>query len=219
MAWRWGIEDGTFVLRLDPLPPGVADLHVTARRLRRNGPTPPGDAVGMRQVHGNRVEWVRGPGSPPECDGLRTTRTDVLLTVRTADCLPVVLASPGEGIAVVHAGWRGLAGGIVEAALATFRRAGDLAAVFGPAIGPCCFEVGPEVADRFPGSTIRSGAFRPRVDLPGDAVRRLLGGGVSAGRIVREPGCTRCHQHLLNSHRGSGGDGSRLVTGARFASG
>jgi copper oxidase (laccase) domain-containing protein len=137
--------------------------------------------------------------------------------VRTADCLPLVLASPGEGIAVVHAGWRGLAAGIVEAAVATFRKPEALAAVLGPAIGPCCFEVGAEVADRFPGSVVRfEGAPRPHVDLPGNTRQRLGRAGLAPGSIVDGPGCSRCHQHLLPSHRGSGGDGTRCVTGARF---
>jgi YfiH family protein len=217
MEWRWDIEDTVVVLRLLPLPPGLADLHVRARAVGPP-PPPPADAVGMKQVHGAGVTWVDEPGPPPACDALRTAATGVLLTVRTADCLPLVLVSPREGIAVVHAGWRGLAGGVVEAALATFRKPDPLWAVLGPAIGPCCFEVGPEVAGRFPESVVRPArARRPHVDLPGDAVRRLRAAGLAPGRIVRGPGCTRCHQHLLCSHRGSGGDGSRLVTGARFA--
>lgn len=205
------------VVRLLQLPPGLSDLHVRARSV---GPPPPPapDAMGMKQVHGAEVAWVEEPGAPPTCDALRTAASGVLLTVRTADCLPLVLVSPGEGIAAVHAGWRGLAGGVVEAALATFREPEPLWAVLGPAIGPCCFEVGPEVAEHFPDSVlVPSRARRPHVDLPGEAVRRLRAAGLDPDRIVRGPGCTRCNQHLLCSHRGSGGDGSRLVTAARFA--
>jgi hypothetical protein len=219
MEWRWGIENHVIVVRLAPLPPGLGALGVRARSLRADAPpSPVSGAVAMKQVHGTRVEWVPGTSAAPTCDGLRTADPGATLTVRTADCLPLVLASPREGIAVVHAGWRGLAGGIVEAALATFENPGSLHAVLGPAIGPCCFEVGPEVAERFPASAVRPGPGpRPHVDLPGDTVRRLETAGLDPGRIVRGPGCTRCHQHLLASHRGSGGDGTRIVTGARFA--
>jgi hypothetical protein len=219
MEWRWDIEDHVIVLRPVSLPPGLAALQVRARSLRPAVPSSPvPGAVAMKQVHGSRVEWVPGTDAAPACDGLRTRDPAAVLTVRTADCLPLVLAAPGDGIAVVHAGWRGLVDGIVEAALATFPAPAALHAVLGPAIGPCCFEVGPEVAERFPSSAVRPGRGpRPHVDLPGDAVRRLVEAGLDPARIVPGPGCTRCQQHLLASHRGSGGDGTRIVTGARCA--
>jgi copper oxidase (laccase) domain-containing protein len=149
---------------------------------------------------------------------VRCTRPGLLLTVRTADCLPILLVSESEGLALVHAGWRGLVAGVVEAAAETFSRPDRLVAVIGPAIAVCCFEVGPEVAARFPEvSRVGGVAGKERVDLPGDARRRLLAAGLDRGRIATGAPCTRCHQHLLHSHRGSGGAPGRVVAFARLS--
>jgi copper oxidase (laccase) domain-containing protein len=82
------------------------------------------------------------------------------MVVATADCVPVVLAGPG-GAGIAHAGWRGAAAGVVAALRSAMEAAGTppRRAAVGPGIGPCCFEVGPDVADRFPGftSTTRAG--------------------------------------------------------------
>jgi hypothetical protein len=93
-----------------------------------------------------------------------------------------------------------------------------LRALLGPAIGPCCFEVGAEVADHFPEDVRfpRAGA-RPHVDLFAAAARRLVAAGVDPGGIAAPGPCTRCHQHLLHSHRGSGGGGGRNLAYAAAA--
>jgi YfiH family protein len=108
----------------------------------------------LRQVHGRRVvdagEQDDDPGGP-EADAALTLRTGVVCAVRSADCLPVLLADArGRGVGAVHAGWRGLAEGVIEEAVRALRaRLGDpqarLLAWLGPAIGPESFEVGPEV--------------------------------------------------------------------------
>ncbi len=201
------------MLRPDPAPPGFT-AGVAGRGLRPDAPLPyPAEAsVWMGQVHGTDLREAGGPGALPACDAVHSRERGLWLTVQVADCLPLLLASPGEGSAAVHAGWRGLAGGVIEAALARFRHPDALTVWLGPAIGPCCFEVGPEVAARFPETARRPGPRdRPHVDLFTAARERLTAGGVPAAAISAPGPCTRCHQHLLHSHRGSGGAPGRNV--------
>ena len=213
------MEEGVYVLRPAPLPAGLLEAGFTGRALRGDARGPLGDRATVRpeQVHGNALRRVDAPGIIPSCDALRTRMPGLLLTVRTADCVPLILCAPGEGIAVVHAGWRGLLARVLEEALATFDHPARVTVLAGPHIGACCYEVGEEVAAGFPsGSLRRAGGSRPRLDLGADARRRLEEGGVPPDRIDVAPICTRCHQHLLPSHRGSGGRAGRIVA---FASG
>lgn len=107
-----------------------------------------------RQVHGIRVVTAAS-GPPPQADGLATADSGRLLGVVTADCVPVLLVDRKRRVAAaVHAGWRGVAAGVLEAALAHLEsafgaRASDLEAALGPAIGGCCYEVGAEVREAF----------------------------------------------------------------------
>ena len=98
------------------------------------------------QVHGDGVADITGPGPHGEADAAVTRVPGVPIAVATADCVPVVIRGR-HSIAVVHAGWRGVVAGVVPAALARMRADDDtpVAAVVGPHIGPCCYEVGPEV--------------------------------------------------------------------------
>jgi copper oxidase (laccase) domain-containing protein len=115
-----------------------------------------------------------------------------------ADCLPIAVARTNgrRRLAVVHAGWRGLAEGVVARAVQEV--GGETAAVVGPAIGPCCYEVGPEVASRFDADLTVDG----RLDLWSAAERALRRAGVSV--VERVDLCTRCHPELFFSHRRSG---------------
>jgi hypothetical protein len=114
--------------------------------------------VYLRQLHGTRVVRVGAEhvgGQPLEADSALTTTAGVACTVQVADCMPVLLAAPGgRAVAAVHAGWRGLAAGAIEAALTALCDAagcsrGEVAAWLGPCIGPRRFEVGPEVVQAF----------------------------------------------------------------------
>lgn len=98
------------------------------------------------QVHGSHIVTAGAPGHFGEADGIHTTTPMMPVAVATADCLPVVLIAD-ESVCIVHAGWRGVAAGIVEDAKRLVEAQGETvsAAVVGPHIGPCCFEVGPEV--------------------------------------------------------------------------
>src|SRR5882724_2474835 len=106
--------------------------------------------ITARQVHGTRVE-IAAPGAPAEADGLISTTAGQVVGVVTADCMPVLLIDRGRRVAAaVHAGWRGAAAGVIEAAVARLGTEFQVApqaleAVIGPAIGACCYEVGDEV--------------------------------------------------------------------------
>ncbi|HTU14237.1 MAG TPA: polyphenol oxidase family protein [Solirubrobacterales bacterium] len=157
-----------------------------------------------RQVHasdlavhgsGEVAPHYLNPGEPPvEVDGHVTSETGLPMIVLVADCLPVALSGPG-GLAMIHCGWRGLAGTIVEDAAA---RIGATHAVVGPGIGPCCFEVGEEVFDAFAGlgDGMREGN---NLDLPEVARRKLRRAGI---REVETAGiCTHCDRDRFFSHR------------------
>lgn len=175
------------------------------------------EAVRLEQVHGTRIAWAEAPGTLEAADAARTRVPGLTLTVRTADCLSVIFISPDDGIAVAHAGWRGLVGGILENTAATFESPGEVHVLFGPAIGPCCFEVGPEVAERFvPAARLDLGGPREHADLYAEARLRLRQAGIADAHHGPRPPCTKCNQHLFHSHRGSGGTGGRLITAARY---
>jgi YfiH family protein len=156
-----------------------------------------------RQVHGPLVHRANGQGEPG--DGLWSDRPGEPLLVFTADCVPVALAR-AEGrrpaIAAVHVGWRGLLAEIVQAAAAALG-GGRLAAVIGPGIGPCCYEVGEDVAgrfrERFGAGVLRDG----RLDLWSATEQALRAAG--AAHVSRVDLCTACHPDLFFSHRRDGG--------------
>jgi hypothetical protein len=104
----------------------------------------------VRQVHGNKVVEVDRPGAVGEADALFTTRPGLPLAVFTADCLGIVIRAEGA-VGVAHGGWRGLVAGVVGELREAMAAAGHIPsrATIGPSIGPCCFEVGDEVAGRF----------------------------------------------------------------------
>jgi YfiH family protein len=145
-----------------------------------------------RQVHGTRVV-VDGHGIE-EADGQVTTQPDVAAIVLVADCLPVALAGPGA-VAMLHAGWRGLAGGVLEEGVRALGE-GPVAAAIGPGIGPCCYAVGDDVRAAF-------GSSGATVDLKAIARERLAAAGAAA---VHDCGvCTMCTPpDLLFSHRRDG---------------
>jgi len=156
----------------------------------------PGRVVFSRQVHGTRLVDHRKdePEELVEADGHVVSEPGTAPLVFVADCLPVALAGPG-GVAMVHAGWRGLAAGILAAAAEAVEAT---AAAIGPGIGPCCYEVGDEVLAAF--SPLGDGMAQGRMlDLPGVARRQLAKAGVE---WVESAGlCTSCEEELFFSHR------------------
>lgn len=111
----------------------------------------PTEPVWMRQVHGTRTIDAAQAGCLPEADAAFATALNTVCCVMTADCLPLLLCDhAGSVVAAVHAGWRGLLGGVIEAAVTAMQvPAPDLMAWLGPAIGPDAFEVGTEVRESF----------------------------------------------------------------------
>lgn len=172
-----------------------------------------------RQTHSVNVAYVNrltleNPESLDGVDALVTDVPGIAIGVNTADCLPVVLADEERGIiGVVHAGWRGAAGGIIESTLERMRRLGAerISAWLAPAIGVECFEVGEEVASRFPEKNIsRKGFVKPHVDLAGFARDILEAEGAETSTIGFE--CTRCNPLKFFSARASGISSGRNFT-------
>ncbi len=178
------------------------------------------------QVHGAEVQAVRddaaaaragaGAGEPSSepADGRATALRGVGMMVLSADCVPVVVACDGA-VAALHAGWRGLAAGVLEQGVATLRelarpggeRTGageqqlEIHALIGPCAGVCCYEVGPEVHDAFCGAH-RVGR---NLDLQALAAERLLEAG--AARVARVGVCTICDERYFSHRREGAGAG------------
>lgn len=160
----------------------------------------------VRQVHGNEVSRVDAPGDAGESDALWTTSSDVPVAVFTADCLGVVVSSP-EAVGVAHAGWRGASSGVVARLVGEMTQAGHIPerAAIGPGIGPCCFEVGSEVSERFPGQTGETTWGDISVDLTAAVSAQLEG-----LEIWSIDACTR-HEDRWFSHR-EDGTSERMAT-------
>jgi copper oxidase (laccase) domain-containing protein len=142
----------------------------------------------VHQVHGPAVAVVESPGSGGEADGLVTAVPMLPLTVAHTDCLAVVVEGDG-GVGIAHAGWRGVAAGIVAALRAALDGIGvaPLRAAVGPGIGPCCFEVGADVSGLFPGFESRTTWGTTSVDLPAAAAADLDG-----LEVWRSDRCSHC---------------------------
>lgn len=159
----------------------------------------------IRQVHGTEVRRITAPPEPgtafPEADGQATTLRRIAPTVLVADCLPIAISGAGA-VAMLHAGWRGLAAGIVEEGVRALRELsgeGPLEAAIGPGAGRCCYEVGEEVHAAFGDHDghVRHGR---NLDLKAVAGERLERAGVETVHDVQL--CTICADpSLLFSHR------------------
>jgi YfiH family protein len=168
-----------------------------------------------RQVHSTTVRCARAGERGEPGDGLWTDEPGLSMLAMSADCLPIAVVRTGgtPALAVLHAGWRGLAEGVVAAGVSVLRdESGDapgLAAIVGPAIGPCCYEVGPDVSSLFDADLTRGG----KLDLWSAAERALRAAGVE--RVERVDLCTSCHPELFFSHRRDGrARGAQGVLGA-----
>ena len=188
----------------------LGDLKDAAVREKLR-PLLPAEPAWLRQVHGTRVIDLDADRSR-EGDAAFTRRRHNVCVVQMADCLPVLLAdAAGTVVAAAHAGWRGLAGGVLEATLAAMRIPGDrVLAWLGPAIGPRAYEVGEDVLDAFRGDEAAFSPARPGhwlLDLYAVARRRLGHAGVT--QIYGGGICTYSEPQRLFSYR-------RDRTGARM---
>ena len=206
-----GVSEGAFEsLNLGILTDDEPD-RVVENRLRACAAVgaDPETATMAWQVHGGEVTEAKPKGivertTFEQCDGLWTARPGQAMALVTADCHPVALArTDGEpALCVLHVGWRGLLAGIVDSGVAALG-GGPLAAVVGPGIGPCCYEVGEEVSrpfrERFGPEVVSDG----HVDLGAATEGALLAAGVQ--RVERTGHCTSCEPELFFSHRRDGG--------------
>lgn len=180
-----------------------------------------------RQVHGARVVSAAActGQSPPEADAITSKLAGQGVAVVTADCVPIlVAAADGSAVAAVHAGWRGLAAGVIEAGVAALEElaggAATLVAVVGPHIGTCCYEVDRPVLEgldeRFRESLARcTQPTRPdhvALDLGELSRLALCRAGLRPEAIGRVPdACTRCDVQRFHSYRRDGPRSGRLV--------
>jgi polyphenol oxidase len=186
---------------------------IVANRARAGAflPSPP---VWLEQVHGTAVASIGAHNvdvarsHPPVADAVLTRLPDVPLAVRVADCLPVLFADDaGTVVAVAHAGWRGLAAGVLEATVAAMPvKPASLVAWIGPAIGPRAFEVGDDVRDAFAGHDrgslmhfVRARDGKWIADLPALARRRLAA--VNVTRVTGGDQCTWSDASRFFSYR------------------
>jgi len=201
-----------------------ADVLENRRRLCAAVGVPQERLVVPGQVHGTTLAWVgdaeAGRGACDretvihDHDGLLTAAPGLGLVVSYADCVPVVIAARGADgpeFAVVHAGWRGMLGGIVgQAAAALARRGRLLGAVVGPSIGPCCFSVDEGLRarfdERFPGS-----AGELTVDLWACAARDLEGAGVPPAGVTVAALCSAGEARFFSHRRDAGSTGRHLA--------
>jgi len=192
------------------------------------GLSPGAAIVQVKQVHGgDAIEALDAAGR--EADALigragRGGLEPVAVGIRTADCVPILLANETTGdVAAVHAGWRGVVRGIVPAAIARLlgRPAasdgsyGRLAAAIGPCIGPCCFEVGRDVGDEIARATdarvVSDHAGKAHVDLRAAVRLQLVRAGVDDARIEDVPGCTKHEPERFHSFRRDGANSGRML--------
>ncbi len=194
-----------------------------------------GALVRMRQVHGADV-FVAGKGvgrTPfsewPEADIAISDDPSVALSVRAADCVPILLADRRRGaVAAVHAGWKGTAAGAVMVAVRALTsefgtHPADVVAAVGPSIGACCYEVGTDLAGHFSAHPDASRWFsrheKPQLDLWRATRDQLERAGVPASQIHVSALCTFDHPELFHSYRRDGKRAGRLVAAIRSGPG
>ena len=164
----------------------------------------------MSQVHGAAVIEAKRGEVVGEADAIYTRQPGLLLAVRVADCVPILVVSE-DGVAAIHAGWRGIAAGVIGAAVEALGRPRQ--AVIGPCICADCYEVGPEVIDGIAASVpravfCRDGPRRQHADLRAAAGFQLQAAGVDAVEVLEA--CTRCRPDL-HSYRRDGPASGRIA--------
>jgi YfiH family protein len=173
----------------------------------------------LKQIHSSlSLVADRPEGCVGEGDALLTCRPDVTVSVRTADCFPILMADMHHHVvAAVHAGWRGTADGVAVKALQKMAaefgtHPEDVIAAIGPGIGPCCYQVGEEVACRF--GLAQAG----RIDLAVENVRQLTNHGVPRASISVAGVCTFCNPAQFYSFRRDRESAGRMISYIRLAS-
>jgi YfiH family protein len=194
-------------------------VETNRRRLAAHAGYDPAALQVTRHVHGTDVWTVGGPlPDGAEFDGLVCDRAGAVLGAFAADCIPILFAEPDARICgAAHAGWRGTVAGVARNVVARMVALGadpaHIRVALGPSIGPCCFEVGPEVVTAFrdalgevPGLVV-AGPHKDHVDLRVATRAILERAGVAPAHIDDAPPCTRCEPDRFFSYRRDGKDG------------
>jgi YfiH family protein len=170
------------------------------------------DLYTLKQIHSNRVLTANSPGFQGEGDAAITAQPDLAISVRTADCYPILLADTrNRALAAIHAGWRGTAAHIVFKTLEKMKdefgtQPADIVAAIGPGIGACCYEVGEEVAREFGFDA------RTHLDLMLENRKQLEAAGVPAEKIEALGVCTFCDAERFFSYRRDQKDAGRMTS-------
>lgn len=182
------------------------------KRAREKGLEP----VFLNQIHSDNIHILTGfPAAPLKGDALLTASPGLLLTIKTADCLPALLLDEKrKAIAAVHCGWRGTSRFVLQKAVRKMEsvfgtEAQDLLIALGPSIGPDCYEVGEDVRDSLKAAGQGSELFRPRKGKPGKYtfdlrlanLRQLRTCGIPDRNVFSIAGCTHCEKYLYSYRR------------------
>ncbi len=166
----------------------------------------------VKQIHSDVTFVAREPGCVGEGDALVTHTQGVAVSVRTADCFPILLADPAtRAVAAIHAGWRGTAAGVVRTSLDRMRSefgtdTKNVFAAIGPGIGACCYKVGLDVARQF--GMQEAG----NLDLAVENSNQLIAEGLQPDRIEQVGGCTFCHPAQFFSWRRDHDRAGRMIS-------
>jgi YfiH family protein len=205
LGFRWGDEE--------------ANVKANRQRVAWHAGFAVDELVVTKHVHGTRVWRVGEPWpDPPEFDGLVCDQPGKVLGAFAADCIPLLFADPDARVCgAAHAGWRGTVAGIAGQVVARMRELGARPAAIrvalGPSIGPCCFEVGPEVVAAFRqalpdvAGLVVPGPRKEHIDLRRATAAILTRVGLRAEHIDADPPCTRCQPARFFSFRRDGKDG------------
>lgn len=201
--WVWRARRRDVEVRFTGRGGPAGEREDVLRRIESEAPP----VAWAKQIHSALALPAR-PGHCGEGDAVYGDAPGLALSVVTADCVPVLLAGPGGRLAAVHAGWRGIVSGVI---VETLKAAGDggpgWTAWIGPAIGPCCYEVGEEVAEPVaaasgPEAVVAGLGSKPHLDLVAAARRQLESTGVT--EVLSVAACTRCDMERLYSYRREG---------------
>jgi YfiH family protein len=182
----------------------------------RMGPSSQDGMARVKQIHSSICLCAASDGVVGEGDALITDRRGLAISVRTADCFPILLGDPRRGVvAAVHAGWRGTAAGIVTGTIARMKAEfntdpRDIHAAIGPGIGACCYHVGEDVARRF--GREEAGC----IDLAEANRRQLIESGVPAAQVQVMTLCTFCDADRFHSFRRDKEQAGRMISYIRL---
>jgi YfiH family protein len=204
-----------------PVSHGISDRQIShADFLKRLG-IPPKGLVRLQQVHGGKVVKIDAKtalsGEIPGADGAITGAKGIALSVRTADCLPVLFYDPEHNaIGIAHAGWKStkekIAKNVIEAMKANYRSVPSRVLVWmGPALRQCCYEVNSEFLVHFPDSVVKM-AHRHYFDLVGENAEQLIAAGISAKNIFDCGICTACKNDEFFSFRKEKDKAGRMLS-------